>query len=231
VRATLALFILLICGILLVVRHDAGTIAGLDSGQMAALVSGLALLVYLSGGLGRSGPGGGLLGQALTWAALMLGLVLAYSYRDDLQDMAMRVQGELMPSRAVVSTDPEGTEQVTLRRARGGHFHARTLVNGEPVEMIVDTGASAVTLAYEDALRIGIDPDDLSFTTQVVTANGMTMAARVTLDELSVGPLAAERVSALVTHPGTLGQSLLGMTYLDRLSAITIAGNSMTLRP
>ena len=64
----------------------------------------------------------------------------------------------------------------------------------------------------------------------VATANGRTMAARVKLGKVSIGPLDRKNVEALVAQPGTLSQSLLGMSFLSRLRSYEFTGDFLTLR-
>ena len=45
---------------------------------------------------------------------------------------------------------------VTLQRSANGHFYADVQVNGVPLHMLVDTGASGIALSQEDARAAGI---------------------------------------------------------------------------
>jgi aspartyl protease family protein len=56
-------------------------------------------------------------------------------------------------------------------------------------------------------------------------------AASVTLDRLAVGPIEQRDVKALVAPRGSLGQSLLGMSFLDRLHGYSISGDRLVLTP
>jgi aspartyl protease family protein len=96
--------------------------------------------------------------------------------------------------------------------------------------MIVDTGASTIVLRPEDAKKAGIDVSKLSFTVPVMTANGRTVAARVRLDSVAIGPLQREDVDALVAEPKALTESLLGMSFLGRLRSYEFSGDFLTLR-
>ena len=96
--------------------------------------------------------------------------------------------------------------------------------------MIVDTGASTIVLRPEDAKKAGIDVSKLSFTVPVLTANGRTVAARVRLDSVAIGPLRREDVDALVAEPKALTESLLGMSFLGRLRSYEFSGDFLTLR-
>ena len=105
----------------------------------------------------------------------------------------------------------------TIAKGADGHFWAQGAVNGEPVRFLVDTGATAVALTPADAQRLGIRIADLEFGYRVVTAGGQTRAAPIKLASVSVAGAELKDVDALVIEKG-LDTSLLGMTYLGRLS-------------
>jgi aspartyl protease family protein len=227
-----ALFVLALGGMLLV-GNDSGMIAGVDETTFGYGVFLLALLIYLAGGLlGRYGGGAATVARdAVTWLALGLGLVTLYAYKDELTPIAARVVGELLPGTAMtVETSSGGLTEVKLRKRLNGHFTANVEVNGEAVSMIVDTGASSVVLRPEDARAAGINVEEMTFKVPVLTANGRTMAARVWLDDVSVGPLDRTRVEALIAQPGALSRSLLGMSFLSRLRSYEFSGDYLTLR-
>ena len=46
--------------------------------------------------------------------------------------------------------------ELVLERRDDGHFYADVEVNGVPISMLVDTGASSVALSADDARRAGI---------------------------------------------------------------------------
>lgn len=214
-------------------RHDAGGIAGFDNAQIATAVAMIALLIFLSGAVRRGYRGriGQALQDAVTWAAIGLALVAGYTYRDHIVPVVERVAGELVPGTPVMveSDTPQGLN-VRIRRQRDGHFVAQTHVNGVPMRMIVDTGASTVVLRLEDAVRIGIEPERLVYSVPVQTAAGRAFAARIRLDRVAVGSLTVRNVEAMVAQPGALHQSLLGMTFLSRLRSYEFSGDFLTLR-
>lgn len=235
--AWLALGLLVGAGLLLVLRHDAGNIAGFDNAQVAGIVAAAALLIFLWSALSRGYRGrlGQALQDAVTWAAIGLSLVALYSYREDLlpyaERFAQRIAGELVPGAPQV-VEGEGGNGIGVRIRRGwdGHFVASANVNGVPVKMIVDTGASTVVLRPDDAIKLGIDPSQLIYSVPVQTANGVSRAARIRLDSVSVGPLGFRDVEALVAQPGALHQSLLGMSFLNRLRSYEFSRDVLTLR-
>ncbi|MGB2933512.1 MAG: TIGR02281 family clan AA aspartic protease, partial [Methyloceanibacter sp.] len=226
----IALFILAFAAMLLV-SNDSGTIANLDTNTFGYLAFATALLVFLSGGVisRYGGQVGAMVRDLVTWAALGLALVALYSYRDDLLPIVGRLAGEIIPGSAmVVEESPNGPAEVRIRKRLDGHFTAKVEVNGKSVSMIVDTGASTIVLRPEDAAKAGIDVSRLSFTVPVLTANGRTVAARVRLESVALGPLARQQVEALVAEPHALTQSLLGMSFLSRLRSYEFSGDFLT---
>jgi len=167
----------------------------------------------------------------VTWLALGLGLVTLYAYKDEITPIAARVVGELLPGTAMtVETSAGGLTEVKIRKRLDGHFTANVEVNGKEISMIVDTGASSIVLTPEDAKKAGIDLEKLTYRVPVLTANGRTVAARIRLDEVAIGPLDRTKVEALVAREGALTQSLLGMSFLSRLRSYEFSGDFLTLR-
>lgn len=115
-------------------------------------------------------------------------------------------------------------------KAADGHFWAQARMNGRPVRVLIDTGSSAVALTLADAKTLGVDTDRLAFTHSVATAAGNADAAPVTLSTVSVAGAEVPQVHALVVRAG-LDSSLLGMSYLGRLSGFTADRNGLTLTP
>jgi aspartyl protease family protein len=232
VTTWLALFILALAAMMLL-ANDSGTIAGVDSNTFGYVALFTALSVFVAGGMvGRyRGRTGTMLRDAVTWVAFALGLVAIYAYKDVLLPIAGRVMGELVPGSAMtVEESSGGVTEVRIRKRLDGHFTATVNVNGKPISMIIDTGASSIVLRPADARKAGIDPKGLSYQVPVLTANGRTMAARVRLDKVAIGPLDRTKVDALVAQPGALTQSLLGMSFLSRLRSYEFSGDFLRLR-
>ena len=89
--------------------------------------------------------------------------------------------------------DDQGRAAVMLERMSNGHFEVRAEINGTPVTLLVDTGATNTVLSAADAGRAGIDPATLDYNVAVMTANGEARAARVTANEIRVGGHRAEQ--------------------------------------
>lgn len=232
----IGLGILVLAGLVLVLIDNPGEAIGVGNEDFARLASGVALLIVIGGSMfaGQRGRAGDVLKQAITWLGIALVLVVVYTYRHDFTVMANRVLGELAPGVARTvqesGTDGNGGRVVAITANQGGQFEIETLVNGSHVRMLADTGASTVVLTNSDARRAGIDPDSLSFSVQIATANGNTTAAHVRLTEVTVGGISLQNVDALVSQPGVLRISLLGMTYLQRIGSFEISGSQLILR-
>ena len=231
--AWISLGLLIIAGFLLVLRHDAGTIAGYDSGEIAALIAGIALLIFIGAPLinryrGRLGTAAR---DAAVWSALGLLLIAGYVMRNELMTTADRVMAEFTPAGrplAASGSNP-GEVAVRVRMHQSGQFLIDTEVNGLGVPMLVDTGASNVVLTSTDADRLGLLTDGLRYSVPVSTANGTTFAALARLDRVAIGQLRLDQVEALIAKPGSLDKSLLGMSFLRRLRSYKVAGEYLTL--
>ncbi|HTM62793.1 MAG TPA: TIGR02281 family clan AA aspartic protease [Burkholderiales bacterium] len=222
--------LLLIIGIgllALILRHDQGTIGGLETGDFASLVYKIALLIFIGGAvlaLFRERIAEAFQ-AAMFWVVIGLLLAIGYTYRNDLRDVADRVLTELLPGRAL---SRGGT--VEIARGNRGEFQIIAEINGARISTVYDTGASAVVLTQEAAKAAGLPLDFLNYSVQVETANGRARAAPVTLDRIRVGGIEERQVSALIAQPGQLRTSLLGMSFLNRLKSSEVHGDRLVLR-
>ncbi len=152
-------------------------------------------------------------------------LVVGYSYRFELREVADRVMAELVPGHVI-----SRGRTVEVARAANGDFDVAAQINGARVPMVLDTGASSVVLTRDDAKAAGLPLEVLAYTTNIETANGRTLAAPVRLDRIAIGSLVERSVEALVAQPGQLKTSLLGMSFLNRLQSWEVRGDRLLLR-
>ena len=108
-----------------------------------------------------------------------------------------------------------------------GHIILEAAVNGASVRLLVDTGASLVTLTPADARAAGIARGELVFNHRVSTANGSAHMAPVTLREIRIGQLSLYDVPAAVSE--NLNISLLGMSFLSRLQSYEMREGKLTI--
>jgi aspartyl protease family protein len=111
-----------------------------------------------------------------------------------------------------------------------GHFTVHPTVRNMRLRMLVDTGASMVVLTDGDARSLGIKLRPADYRVSMSTANGIISAAQVHLDEVTLGEITIRRVEAVVMPAGALNTSLLGMSFLKRLSGFEIAAGKLILK-
>jgi aspartyl protease family protein len=155
--------------------------------------------------------------QALIWVLIFVGVIIAYGFQDTLKS-------QIFPS----SVMQNGVGSVMLTRARDGHFYAMLEINGQDIEFVIDTGASAIVLSKDDARRIGIDADNLNYLGHAQTANGAVKTAFVNLEIVRLGDITDYDLPASV-NGGELFGSLLGMDYLNLFSEFKMTGQTLTL--
>lgn len=121
------------------------------------------------------------------------------------------------PNQQILSVNNNGVVDVVLDRNRYGHYVATGTINGEPVEFLVDTGATDIAipagLAQRLNLKRGIEFD-------VMTANGITSAYRTRLDRITLGDIELRNVRASINPSMDDMEILLGMSFLGQLELI-----------
>lgn len=119
------------------------------------------------------------------------------------------------------------SDATVLKRNYDGHFYADVEINGQRINMLVDTGASGIALSRDDARRAGVGVS--IGMPQVVGqgASGDVHGEIVTLDRVSLGSAQAEGIRAIVLDTG--GQSLLGQSFLSEFESVEIKDDRMIL--
>jgi aspartyl protease family protein len=171
------------------------------------------------------------IGWALRWVLLCCGLVLLGVGILDrgaalLPDRAVQSGSDARPASGERAVGPPSNTIVYVANQRG-HVILDASVNGAPVRMLVDTGASLVTLTPQDARAAGIAPSELVYNARVNTANGTARMAPVTLREIRIDQLSIYDVPAAVLE--NLNVSLLGMSFLTRLQGYEMRDGKLTI--
>ncbi|WP_051234285.1 retropepsin-like aspartic protease family protein [Halomonas halocynthiae] len=120
---------------------------------------------------------------------------------------------------------PPGTS-VTLERNASGHYVVSGRINGEPVVMLLDTGATSVAVPEPLAKQLGLPHEGEAWFT---TANGRVRGQLTMLDEISVGGITAQQVRGSISSGLSDDMVLLGMSFLGRFD-IEIRDKQMVLR-
>lgn len=169
-----------------------------------------------------------ILGCAIT-SAVASGLLVARY--EGFRHMPAETATVVQTSAPNLNAPPSTIGGVTaIPKAADGHYWAEARVNTTTVRFLVDTGASVVALTPQDARRLGLNLSTLAYDQDVTTASGKTHAARVLIDHMQIGQSQMDDVEALVIPEG-LSTSLLGMSYLGRLSRFEATQGSLILHP
>lgn len=151
--------------------------------------------------------------------------------------LADRLDRRPSAATAIVSAPPERSRiqesisgALTLQADAKGQFATDATVDGRTLRMLVDTGASHCAFSQEDAERVGIRLYEKDFTAKIQTANGAVAAAFVRIPVIRIGSISVRDVEAVVVPRGRLSTSLLGMSFLRRLSDVNMAQGRLTLR-
>ncbi|MDP6602858.1 MAG: TIGR02281 family clan AA aspartic protease [Rhodospirillales bacterium] len=195
--------------------------------ERASLVHGLLLLVFVGGAvvLHPRFRAKRALAATLVWLGVGALLFVTYTYRFDFESIGKRLLSELVPGLGVVEDG-----EISFRASAGGHFVVEAEVDGVTLRLLVDTGASDVVLSPADARRLGFALESLSFTKRYRTANGVVFGAPVRLNRVRIGPISVSGVAASV-NGAPMTRSLLGMSFLDRLSGYEVRNGTLVLRP
>jgi len=208
-------------------QHSLPSISGDGIAQMIYMSIWAALIG--SAVLASRRPLGHTLKQLVIWLAIFLVVMAGYTLRYELQDLASRVTGGVVPGSPITSTDNTGRNRITLIKNRSGHFVAQGSINAKPVRFLVDTGATDIVLANDTAASVGIDTTQLTYNIPVSTANGMTSSARTRIDSIAIGPIEYRNITVMVARKNALKSSLLGMNFINRLHSFEIRGDRMIL--
>lgn len=113
--------------------------------------------------------------------------------------------------------EPE-RRQLSIAKGQGGHYWIAGSINGQPVQFLVDTGATSVAINENQARRLGIDYRASGKPIVVGTASGTAKAWQVHLNSVKVGTIDVMGVEAVVVEGASPTEALLGMSFLGRVS-------------
>ncbi len=190
----------------------------------AATCAALALIV-IGGALLLRAPR---LGVAVRFGGNLLLLavfglaVMRFVNRDPSFDAALHALG------APPQTVAGGETRIPL--GPDGHYWITARLNGTPIRLMVDTGATVTALSQDVAEAAGVAPDPLRPEADVETANGTVTAQPAEIASLRFGSIAAQGLDAIVM-PGEGGPNVLGMNFLTRLKGWRVEDGVLILTP
>ena len=116
-----------------------------------------------------------------------------------------------------------------LEADQRGQYAAEVSVNGVPVRMLIDTGATEVCVSASTARRLGLSPSG-GRKRLIQTANGQSTAYPTILRSVSLDGLYMNDVEALILAPEAGEVNLLGESFLKRLVSVEQRNGMLVLR-
>ena len=110
-----------------------------------------------------------------------------------------------------------------------GMYSTTGFINGHPVNLLVDTGATWIAMNVHQARRLSINFRYIGKRGSVSTANGVVPVYRVVLDKVKVGEIELRNVAAGVLEGDSPREVLLGNSFLNRVE-MQRQGQVMLLR-
>ncbi|HEV7415119.1 TIGR02281 family clan AA aspartic protease [Tianweitania sediminis] len=136
------------------------------------------------------------------------------------------------PKVVIVEKTPEEMLQgrkVRVEADERGHFAADFRLNGRSTEAMIDTGATLVAINESTARRIGLSLKPSDFSYRVQTANGMARAAAAVIREIQIGKIHVKDVQAAVLEDKALSGTLVGMSFLQKITRYRVEAGGMVL--
>ncbi|HUR89966.1 MAG TPA: retropepsin-like aspartic protease [Ramlibacter sp.] len=122
--------------------------------------------------------------------------------------------GEAPSSIGASGSAPGSGSKIVLTAGSGGHFMTPGRINGQQVQFMVDTGATAIAMGEAEATRLGVKYKEGRVGISS-TANGPVTTYVVKLASVRVGDVEVREVDAMVV-PAFMPYILLGNSFLGR---------------
>ena len=143
----------------------------------------------------------------LAWLSL-LGLLTLYFYSS--AKPSVTASGELL-----------------LKADASGHYRLEGAINDQPVQLLLDTGATRVTIPSHVASRLGLVATGRS---RVNTAAGQIQVETGRIESLAMGPLTLYDLAIFINPAADGDEVLVGMNALGRLELVQ-KERQLLLRP
>ena len=117
--------------------------------------------------------------------------------------------------------------ELLLRADQSGHYRLEGAINGQPVQLLLDTGATRITIPQQVAERLGLTAYGSS---QVNTAAGQIRVGNGTIETLAMGPLTLYDLAIFINPAADGDEVLVGMNALGRLELVQ-KERQLLLRP
>lgn len=171
--------------------------------------------------IGRRAPIAKGITSILAFVVIFAAGFIVFSFRDDLNYVAQRLQAEATGRPVQVASDV-----IRVPLAVDGHFWIQAEVNGVPVDFLVDSGATMTTIGRKTAALAGV-PVSEQRSQLVRTGNGLIRVATGNADEVMLGDIERRNVRMFVADGDEL--NVLGMNFLSGLTRWSVEGRWLVL--
>lgn len=184
------------------------------------------VLLLVSSLAARRLPMGQVAKMALAWVAIFAAMFAIFSFRFEFQAIWERVKSDF----AGTAGQTVSGEAIELKRQDGGHYWLQVEINGNPVNFMIDSGATTTAMNASTANETGVNVDTDGYPVMIETANGTVTAKRGVVQSLEIGPHKLTDHKVVVSE--SFGETnVLGMNFLDGMKSWKVEGNIMTLQP
>jgi len=113
-----------------------------------------------------------------------------------------------------------------LKRNRQGHYVTTGYINGSPLEFLLDTGATDISIPAHIADKLGLKK---LYPIEISTANGIAKAYGTKLKSARIGKIVLRDLKANINPNVDDDTVLLGMNFLKRIE-FTQRGDTLILK-
>jgi len=224
-----AFLVLVILGLLfLVARSGAGFGAGLSAlnpvllGYGALFAAGIVVAELLRPLLGLMSASSRFVVVAVIAAFVWVGFQQALSVGV--------IPASLLNPKAHEQSDAKPVKQVRISPAWDGVFRSIGQVNRMSVGAIIDSAAPLVILQFEEAERLGLNPEALTFDQRLPVSDRKISAALVHLFSVRIDAVEVLDVNGAVAAKGALDTNLIGLSFLSRLKLAALSNGVLVLQ-
>lgn len=190
-------------------------------------MGGVKLALACAGGLAMAGQIASMPAQRRQALISAARLIVGQPPPPEMRAASLAAPAELPPKQAI---GPGSLQTESIAPDQFGQFQTQVEVEGQRLPVLVDTGASFVALSFEDAGHLGLRPMPADFKYLSSTANGSVAYAKAELPRVRLGSIEVHNVIAFIGPRGALSTSLLGMSFLGKLSGFKVDGGRLVLQ-
>ncbi|TRW17832.1 retropepsin-like aspartic protease family protein [Glacieibacterium frigidum] len=189
--------------------------------RLALIAAGVALVLIVLFSLPRVGA---VIRSLFSFALLAFGIYLVLQQAPFIPGLARLTDVLGLDNQRVTGSE------VRIRMSPDGHFWVNVRINGTPVRMLVDSGATVTAISERTATLAAIPRSAGLMPIVLRTANGNVAAKAGSIDRLTLGSIEAQNLK-VVTSPALGDVNVLGMNFLSRLAEWRVEGRTLRLIP